>query len=293
MESIENIESIYSSICDGYSINENNSLKYIHPTPIDEARCKSIYKKEYDWAISTGLKPEKDIISDLIGNGKWSHAKELMANDLRKKISGLERSKSNIKDFAAIDPIYDDIKRFQSQLNDLLVEKYNLIENSAEQFAENKVRFKSICQSVLINENGNWGKISEEYLDYVNRSKYNEIEFFFRMENYKISIDSIKNICVKPFFYSIFNLSDNEFNFFGKPIVYLTTFQTNLLQIGRTFAKIATEVIDLPEEYDGNPDKMLMYWYATKNGAAERAKEQENTSSKITDIFHKLRAQGK
>ena len=53
---------------------------------------------------------------------------------------------------------------------------------------------------------------------------------------------------------------DNAADFFRKPIVELTTFQTNLLSSGRYYKSLISNSKTAPEEYYDNPLK-LTEWY--------------------------------
>lgn len=282
----EELVQIYLDICRGFS--EQDNLRLIHLPYSSEVKTKKDYYRGKDWALSRGLKPEDYIIDKDIKSGKWLVSKELHIKNIKKQIEALELSKRKIKTFDAIDYIYDSLEDLRKDLQEILFERNSLLINSAEFFANNYYNFYNICNCVQ-----RWGErwipMDHEYLDYCEEEKFIEIENFFYKKNTNLSYLNIKKICIQSFFYNAFNLSDNPFNFFNKPIYKMTNFQVSLMQTAKTFCKIIADSPDIPEKYSKNPDKVLMYWYAVQNGAAENEQKIDNVESEIRNSIHKIR----
>ena len=279
---MDSLEQIYSEICDGYSVGEN--LKFRHISFAEDSKLKRFYDEGLRKALNLGLSLEKDELIKKVKSGLWSQAKELQIKTIRNQIDALERSKKNIKTFDQIDSIYDSIESDKAKLKELNIERFGVLKNTAENYAENYYRNYIIAETIILNNE----KITIDALDEMGEFEFSIIENFFLTKNYNSNYDNLKKICIKPFFYSIFNLSDKPFNFFLKPLYQLTIQQVNLLRTGETFAKIANEVPDLFPEYEGNPDKMLMFWYAVKNGAWEKHEELKQQGNKLNSLFKQL-----
>lgn len=285
------IEQIYSEICQGYS--ENKSFRARHLSFVEESKLKKHYFVSLDKYLSLGCKSEDSILDDLIRQNKWSLSKESHMKILRNQLEGLERSKSKIKSFDQIDPLYDNIEEIKKDIREISMERYSLLSESAEVKAESRLRFYTMAASILTFENGGYKEIKEDFLDSLSDREFLEIESFYLIKMHNLTYENIKKICIDPFFYSSFTISDKPFDFFRKPLVELTTFQVTLLRIGETFSKVANEVPDLPKEYEGNPDKMLMFWYAVRNGAKEIEQKQKTQVLDVKNLFNQLRKSGR
>ena len=62
------------------------------------------------------------------------------------------------------------------------------------------------------------------------------IEIYTNMIAKRFGGDEIKRVAVSPFFMNTYYLcDDNPYHFFGKPILYLTNFQTALMSFAKNF----------------------------------------------------------
>lgn len=278
----QNFEQIYSEICAGYS--QVGELKIRHLSFVEESRLKIHYNEGLERAKNLGLKPEKEELIRVVKSGEWSQAKELQIKTLRGNIETLERKKKDIKNFDQIDAIYDSIESDRKKIREISQDRYKLLNNTAENYAEGYLRNYTIAASVLINEK----KVTVDDLDEMSIREFSILESSFLSKIYEMNYESIKKICIQPFFYTVFNLSDKSFDFFLRPLCELTIQQVTLLRVGETFAKIANEVPDLFPEYEGNPDKMLMFWYAVKNGAWEKHEEIKKQGDKFRALLKQV-----
>ena len=75
------------------------------------------------------------------------------------------------------------------------------------------------------------------------------------------SNDQMKLIAICPFFMNTFYLcGESSSDFFGRPIVELTNFQTSLLSSGRYYKNLISNSKSAPEDYYETPRK-LSEWY--------------------------------
>lgn len=276
------LEQIYSEICYGYS-EIGDGCRIRHLSFVEQSFLQKHYDEAFKWAKQAGLKTEEEILNERHYDGSWPISKAMHLKSLQQKIDGLERSKPKVKTRAQIDSIFDSLCKLREESKTYIQEKYSFLNESAEMYADSRLRFHHILASV--EKDGHPFKTEEE-LDYYD--SYNELEKSYFIKLSVINPDNIKKICIESFFYNSFSLVESPSDFFGVPVFKLSTFQTSLLKLGQTFAKVATEISDLPKEYDKCPERMLMYWYFLQNGGKQVEEEQENVSNKFKSLHSQL-----
>lgn len=269
------LDEIYLDICNGYSV--VNGVKFNHLSFIDKAKLSSKYNEILSWAIESGMRNESDIINDLHRNGKWSISKANHIKSIENKIKSLENSKPKIKTEAQIDSIYENLQILRKELSECLEEKFSFLLESAESFANARLRFYSVQLST---------GITEEELDY--NEKYKTIDRVFSLKMSNFSRETIKQICIEPFFYNIYLLQNSPVDFFGKPLIQLSTFQNEMLLLGKTYAKIISELNNIPEKYEKCPERLLMYWYYVQNDGEKEDQKKDDAARDFLNFHAEL-----
>ena len=102
---------------------------------------------------------------------------------------------------------------------------------------------------------------SEEEFDLLEQQEVSECLSLFGQMFMDFSSDQVKLIAISPFFMNDFYLcGENSADFFRKPIIELTNFQTSLLSSGRYYKSLISNSKPAPEEYYETPRK-LTEWY--------------------------------
>jgi hypothetical protein len=57
--------------------------------------------------------------------------------------------------------------------------------------------------------------------------------------------------------------------------------QISLLRYAKTFSKVAEDAADYPKEFEGEADKILMWYYVRQNGGVSK-EEEKGEQDKIT-----------
>lgn len=277
------VENIYADICKGYFELDYRGRCYAkHLTPVEQNELQEFYNKSVEVGLSLGCLGEKQIVQNLIKDNLWTLAEERAIESYDNNIAQLEKSKSKIKSIQQIDSIYDSIENYKSKKIELLTKKYSLIKNSAEQYAEYEMKNKQLRISLFRDERFSIPVFSsDEEFEYADGPEFADLYSSFYDNYYSISSDSLKLLCVSPFFVNLFSIAGNLFNFFQIPVYKLTHFQTLLLKYAETFCKVVQESPDIPDEYLKIPDKILMYFYYIKNGGLEEENKQQDSINKM------------
>ena len=284
-----NPEIIYRDICRGYSeINWNGPIFIKHLDIVEQNSLVEVYDKALqDATTKLGRRLEADLTQELIQEGKWTALKEKSIKSCDEDIGELERSKKKISHASQIDSIYKAIEEFKDKKLQLLIEKYSHLTDTAESYASNISREHQILISCYKDKSFTELCFIDdfEYLDNFGTlfQKYYALDF---------SGDMLKKISISPFFWTLFTLSENFYDFFSIPFYKLTHNQANLLKYAQTYAKVASECGDLPKEYEGNAEKMIMWFFLRRNGGTsveEEKEQQQQTSNKFRSLLESKR----
>ncbi len=280
------LEQAFADICRGYSIFTINNTDYYvkHSNFIEQSIIDKKIQYEINQAVELGLKKESDIIQDLIKSNKWPASHEKKLSSYLDDIKNLDSTKRNIKDRMEINPLYDAIEELKSDYSALYNKRAALIKNPAESLGFINSHQFIISQSVYTSKELSERMFSEKSLEGMNDDEFEEVAFNVINITNGISYEIIKKICIEPFFYGIYGISENPFFIFGIPFVQLTINQGNLLKLARTYSKVISEMDDVPDEFLDNPEKILMWYYLKQNGGVvtkEEIKEEENAIRKL------------
>ena len=257
----------------------------------------SSFEEEHEFfledALKRGLSSEEDSLKTLIELEHWSEEKEEKIQDLNGSIAAAQKQ---IKELPA-DMIHTKpgIENFMQSLEAtkyaLEKERGELIGTTAESFAQRKNNERIILHSLYKDEDLTETFFTEDEFNELTQdslvkaiSLYNQnMEFF--TENW------IKMIAALPSFLNAYFLcNDDPRIFFGKPVIELTIYQTDLFSKGKYFKSILNESeADGPDEDVYNKGmQALVNWYdlqysiiqGKRASDASRAKAQARTTHK-------------
>lgn len=268
-------------ICRGYStfVFDGRAIVIRHLSVIDSLGLSELYKTSIEDFVKKGKKLEADLIKDLISSKVWDASKETALTNLNEDIATLERKKRRIKEEIQIDGLYDSIEFLAKKRQKLIVERNSLLHNTAEAYANKYCLNYQLINFCFVDNSFKEFAFTEDYLEYL--ENYYELIGLFLEKNTSISFDSLKNLCVSPFFRNIFSFSKSE-NFFGKPTMDMTYPQLELLSCANCFSRAAIEHGDYPEEYAEFPEKILMWAIFRRNGGISIKEKQEKEQVELS-----------
>lgn len=262
-------EGAYRDIVRGYSVLPDSPIYVRH----DNTEGFNLIQTEYDKAYKRAteelrLPTEKQETTRILSAGLWTDAKERTLASIDSDISRMELSKKKISHESQINPLYDAIEELRGKKADLWREKYSLFDHTAESYANHRARDYQIYNSCYRED------LKEKYFS----DPIEDIDFsriYKKYNDLEINSNIIKKICVSHFFRNLFSISENIYYLFCKPFHELTVYQISLLRFSSTFSKVAEEAPDYSPEFEGNPEKILMWFYVRQNGGASREELEE------------------
>ncbi len=287
MKDSEQIHLIFSEVVNSHSIefSEKFGELYLkHPNHLESLKVEKQYlnflSKARDQNLPSNLEREKVILTD----GVWTKKEEEDLNNTKDFIRGLKDNISHEYRYSRRQTWKKEINDAERRLDALWMKRDYLIGSTAEKYANQQSFHYQVINSFYLNES-----LTEKLeIDDTSNEEFEELVEIYNKYQKRMGGDNIKKIAVAPFFSNIFSMSgDNAFYFYGKPIVNLTTHQTNLFMWGRYFKSLMGQYGDrLPKSMSEDTDDMLEWFEITQN--AEKMgilKEDDNADGGLSSII--------
>ena len=232
-----------------------------HPNEIDSGESDKKQEDYFFLAQEKGLKSEEGALEFAIEQDLWSKEKEEELERSKERLKTLELTKDKLIIKKQVDSLMEDIKPLEDKVFLLNHERTEHIGLTAETFSSKKANEYTIQQSFFKDKALSKPFFSEEDFDLLEQEEVSECLSLYAEMYEDFSSDQMKLIAICPFFMNNFYLcGENAANFFRKPIVELTNFQTSLLSSGRYYKSLISNSKSAPEEYYETPKK-LTEWY--------------------------------
>ncbi len=153
----------------------------------------------------------------------------------------------------------------RTKVNEMANRRANLIGLTAEHVADQRVQYEYIRLSFYEDRALSRPMFTASDIANLTDQEAETLLFEYIEVMTRFSADNLRRIVIAPFFTNQFFLCSERLEaFFGRPMVDLTIYQTNLLSHGQYFRSILTQN-DLPKEMLNNPDKIEEYVMRSRN----------------------------
>jgi hypothetical protein len=296
---LSQLRMIFADILRGYSLFEyKNRAYYIkHLTHFDATDMDFLRDRHRKKATKEGLLSEEEKMEELKKDDLWDDKKDAKIKELRFFAGNLRNSKSRLFLKKEREEIQGQIDSTEKELESILLEKLELIGMTTGSFADKKINEYYIYSSTFKTKELKERAFSEDEFDEMSSKElysfigaYNDRVESFQAEN-------LKRIALAGFFLNIFYLSkDSPFIFYGKPVMELTFYQSELFTHGRYFKTILSEGKNRPpDEIMDDPDKIIE-WYESSRNAQEAmdrvAKDSTGGSSIVGASAREMKEMG-
>lgn len=257
----------------------DNAPAYIkHFSPLEQGELDGGYSAFLENAVSRGLDREKTKLETLFADKLWTEKDETFIEHQQLYIRGLIDTKKNIALPSQVEEQNVLIREAQKVLGDKMQDRNMALGLTAEAFARKKLNELYILKSLFQDRECRTPLFSDEDFDYLDSNQLNDIAAIFNDSMAHCNDNSIKKIALAPFFQNSFTLcDDNIYNFFGKPIITLTFYQSELAGYGRFFKHILSSESKPPAEILADPEKIIDWFNTNKN--TEKMMKANNSSN--------------
>jgi len=257
------LRKLYAEILLGYSPAKYCGVTVFikHFSAIEQGILDGEYPVFYNEALLKGVPSEQDRVKILVSQEVWSEDKDREIEYLQRELAGKQDTKKHLAFDSQIDQVNKELKEVSSKLDILLNEKDSLVGLTAELFARKRVNELYILNSVFQDK-----KLLDRFYSDEDFDDLNERELSETIRTYNTAVNdlqgvSLRKIGLAPFFQDFFNHCDNNvYNFYGKPIAYLTFFQADLVKFGKFFKHVLSGESRPPQEIINDPDAIID-WY--------------------------------
>lgn len=265
------LKRIFNDILKGYSSINNSSLGnfYIkHLNNLDLSNIDNSHNVYLEEAKKEGVPTQEEKLAYLISNSLWDKKDEEKIKEFKNLAARYEENKSN-EFLKSKRDIWDkQLKDLNKDLNELNFKRAQLIGDTAESFAYRKSNILHIKESFyktpdLNDKNKLFSDF--EYEEMEEKEINNLFDIFVAYIN-DFNSENLKKISLSGFFRQMFNLTDNIYEFYGKPIIYLSLYQIDLVGWGQYFKHVLSEMKSkIPNNIMNDPDKIIEYVELNKN----------------------------
>lgn len=269
-------QKVFSEICCGYS-KVNLDGKYVYIKHFSTKDYSELNQKEVDFlkkARSRGLVSEKEALKDAIDDGLWSEADENEIDQLVIYIGNLEKTKNNLFLKSEKENHEIIIKEEIGKLEKKRSIKENITRNTAEAYARKQLNdfyiFNSFYKSKDLSENL-YKQSDYDELSYEELGKLIILNNKYQTE---LSEKNIKQCVLEDFFNAYMFIAESPMEFYGKPIIDLSSYQITLLMYAKIFKNIFDNVDNIPDKLRKDPDGLMEFASSSK----ERNKMKDNLS---------------
>lgn len=272
---LSNLRITYSDIIKGFSIGfiEKKRVYIKHFTALDQSIIDENYHSLYDKAINDGAATIEERKNQLIEQGNWTDRKEIDIENQKVYLQNLQRTKEQQYLPSQIKSISKDIKEAEIKLGAMLFEKETLFGMTAEKYANNRLNTLYVYYSFYKDNDFEIPFYDEEEFEEISKEEIQKIIQFYNDIVSKFKQINIKHIALANFFQNLFFLADdNPFTFFGKPLVELTFYQTDLFTFARYYKSIITGEAKPPQNVLDDPEALENWFIGSKN--AEKVKQK-------------------
>ena len=210
----------------------------------------------------------------LLEDGLWTQEEEDDLVRREKILEGLRISSTKALTKATQRAIDANLIKAEGELDKLKKDKYDLLENTCEKFAERRSS-DLIIKLSFYKENKKDPLFDDAAFDLLEREELGRLILLYNEKTGDLTSDNIKKISVADFFNSYFSLVEgNPQGFFDKPIHQLTFFQVNLLTYAQVFGSIRKNM-EPPDHIKTDPDRLLAF---AKSESKKRQTESRKSS---------------
>ena len=180
---------------------------------------------------------------------------------LEAQIANQEQTKTKLIIKSQIDQINKRINTLEAELGEIYDKRNKIVGLTVEKFSEKKSSEQLIRLSLFKTKDCKENLYSEEEYDELDPSELNELLSMYGEFIHSFTSQNIKKIAASTFFMNTLFLCKNDpTRFYGKPIVELTNYQTDLFSLGLSFKSILEKGQSPSADLYNDLDR-LVDWY--------------------------------
>lgn len=252
----------FLDIVKGYSRSslDGKALFIKHLNILDQDFLDDKYQAKLESFKKLGIEPEEEVLKRLDKDGTWTSADENQLAQQKDFVKNLEKTKKALVIPSQIEQVKERIEHANSEVEKIELKKRNLLNESAESFANRYLNDISIYYAFFSDPELSTPLYSQEEFDELDRKDIYKLVSIYNESSDKMSMDIIKSLALSGLFVNYFNVNENKGNeLFRRPTIELSFYQLNLITYAKVFKSIFKNIPDIPEDMRDDPEKLLEF----------------------------------
>lgn len=256
-------------------------LFFRHFTIRDQHKIGSFFEKYKVRALKKGIETEKQVYERLRSEGDWTDNDDLKIAELEEYISNLRKTKDKILLPSQKDAHQKLINDEDLKLKILLNKKIELVGTTVESYAEKMSNEEFLRILVYEDEDLKKLKFSDEDFGALTNSELSELTSCYLRISEKFSDITIQTVVLQDFFSMYMSWCENSYNFFGKFMHQLTSFQMKLLIYGKIFHNIFQYHDDIPDHLRKDPKAIFDFVDSKKSRERFQSSTKDDSATML------------
>ena len=287
-QELEKAQRVYKDILNGYSeiphFKITGAKIFIkHLSDMDHGWMKEYKNEIYYEAKTAGLFTEKEKLESLREQGLWSAEKDALLEENRITLGRLIETRGKLIIKKQKEQVQQLIDKKEGETIKLDEEKSSLMGVTCESHASKKVNERYLFQVSFKDKELTEGLWTEEEFEEVTEIELTSLITINNIKMQDYTEDSVRRVSAAPFFLnSLMLCKDNPFTFFGKPIVELSNYQTELFSNGTRYKNIIEKKGKIPPPLSTLSESVKFYEDAlTSQISGDESKDNLGTATSI------------
>jgi len=269
------VNSLLGEFLEGFSYYENKDLFFKHPTNLDISYADKKYIEYYNQSLKNGILNNKQRIDLLLAEKIWDEEKDKKIENLKFELNSLKQTKSKLFLSKQIREINDKIFSLEKEYNKLRTDKEELIGETAETYAIKKSNAYFILSLFYKDKKFKNCIIDKKNTDDLSLEDEEEIIIYYNLTSRKFNKNLKKIAALPSLINAIFLFEDGVIDFFGKEVLKLTIYQSEVLSKLKNYKNILIKTNNFPTEDLYEDFDQLVSWYESA-GSNINAENKDN-----------------
>ena len=269
---------IFRDVVRGYSTTTlDEDFIYIkHLTPHDQVELEEIEESYFNIALRKGVPTEEDMVMYLTSEGQWTDADEKVISDTTMYLESLKKALDKIILKRDMDRQRSIIKKEEQKLQEKQIQKINLIGNTCEKYAKERLNDFYMIKSFYKDKDLLIPLFGEDEFDELENQDLKKIVLRYNELFQNFSEENIQYTILEDFYNPYLSFAEDSMQFYGKPFCNLTYNQIRLIVYTRVFKNIFDSNENIPDNIRKDPAKLLDF-------GSSSTEERDKVKSKLSE----------
>jgi hypothetical protein len=266
---------IFRDIVRGYTttILEDEFVYIKHLTPHDQVELEEIEEKYYKSAQRRGVPTEKEMLEYLKEEGQWTEEDEKIIAQKTLYLDNLKTALNKLILKKDVDRQKGIIEKESLLLKEKTNQKYNLIGNTCEKYAKDRLNDFYVIRSFFKNKDLTEPLFTQDEYDELESRDIKKVVLTYNELFEGFNEESIQYTILEDFYHPYLSFAEDSVQFYGKPFCELTYNQIRLIVYTRVFKNIFDNNENIPESIRKDPAKLIEFGSSSKE-ERDKAKDK-------------------